>query len=411
MRRTDFTKNPDVLKIIEDLKKGGIDKKPVSDLVDTAGLQYVDLVQEGGGILGIALTGYTHILEEIGIRFFSLAGTSAGAINTILLASHGSIQDPKTQFVIDNLCDKNLLDFIDGPHCVRKSIDIVLNHKNLIRLVTKALCVFKHFKNHFGLNPGDNFYNWISDMLKSQNIENTQDLYNKRTKLPEGMRLREGIEGSIEDIKTRLVFITTEITTESRIQFPEMNILFWQDPKNVNPAAYVRASMSIPGFFHPFRVSMNQEFKTQICEEWRERIRYYGPIPDEAVFVDGGMVSNFPIDVFHARKVPRWPTFGVKLGDDRNQPNEVKKPGAYATAILNSARNVHDYEFIRRHRDYENLVCYIDVGAHNWLNFFISDEDKIDLFVRGARAAAAFLETFDWEDYKKIRRQLLLANP
>ena len=37
-------------------------------------------MQEGGGVWGIALLGYTYILEKMGIRFFSLAGTSAGAI-------------------------------------------------------------------------------------------------------------------------------------------------------------------------------------------------------------------------------------------------------------------------------------------------------------------------------------------
>ena len=410
MERKDFTGNREVLKIIEDAKKRKIDKKAVSDLIDPEGLQYVDLVQEGGGILGIALTGYTYVLEEMGIRFFSLAGTSAGAINTMLLASFGSIQDPKSRFALDSLCDKNLLEFIDGPRCVRRSIDIVLNHKKLIRIAPKALCLFLHFKKHFGLNPGDNFYNWISGVLKSQGIESTRDLYIKRAALPRGLRLREGIEGSIEGVKTRLVLITTEVTTESRIQFPEMNILFWRDPESVNPAAYVRASMSVPGFFHPFRVSMDREFKSEISREWKKLIDYEGPLPDKAVFVDGGMVSNFPVDVFHEARIPRWPTFGVKLGDDRNKPNKMKKPGAFAKAVFNSARNVFDYEFIRRNRDYKHLVCHIDVGEHNWLDFSISEKNKIDLFVRGARAAAAFLDEFNWEDYKKIRSRLLLEN-
>ena len=36
---------------------------------------------EGGGVLGIALTGYTYILEQAGIRFLGVGGTSAGSIN------------------------------------------------------------------------------------------------------------------------------------------------------------------------------------------------------------------------------------------------------------------------------------------------------------------------------------------
>ena len=64
--------------------------KPYSDIVDAEGHQYVDLVQEGGGMLGIALVGYSYVLEQAGIRFFSLAGTSAGAINTLMLAAIGN---------------------------------------------------------------------------------------------------------------------------------------------------------------------------------------------------------------------------------------------------------------------------------------------------------------------------------
>jgi hypothetical protein len=34
----------------------------------------------------------------------------------------------------------------------------------------------------------------------------------------------------------------------------------------------------------------------------------------------------------------------------------------------------------------------------------MGDEDKIDLFARGAAAAAEFLETFNWTKYKSIRK-------
>src|SRR5688500_9761254 len=57
----------------------------LSDVVDVQGSQYVDLVHEGGGVHGIALAGYTYILEKMGVAFMKMAGTSAGSINTLLL--------------------------------------------------------------------------------------------------------------------------------------------------------------------------------------------------------------------------------------------------------------------------------------------------------------------------------------
>jgi NTE family protein len=40
-------------------------------------------------------------------------------------------------------------------------------------------------------------------------------------------------------------------------------------------------------------------------------------------------------------------------------------------------------------------VGTIDTGDYNWLDFSISDEGKLDLFVRGAQAAYHFLMGFE----------------
>jgi hypothetical protein len=83
---------------------------PVSDMIKTEidekgnahTYEYVNYVQEGGGVLGVALLGYTYVLEKLGIRFYKLAGTSAGAINTMLTAA------------LIHLCTRNLLSKMTG---------------------------------------------------------------------------------------------------------------------------------------------------------------------------------------------------------------------------------------------------------------------------------------------------------
>ena len=62
----------------------------------------VDLVQQGGTMLGIGLLGYTYIMEKAGVRFRSMAGTSAGAINTLLVRQgvevcHLSLEQPSLE--------------------------------------------------------------------------------------------------------------------------------------------------------------------------------------------------------------------------------------------------------------------------------------------------------------------------
>ena len=77
MTYEDFINQTEFQQMLVEAEK--LKSKAFSDIIDDEGNQYVDLVQEGGGVLGIALVGYTYILETAGIRFFHLAGTSAGA--------------------------------------------------------------------------------------------------------------------------------------------------------------------------------------------------------------------------------------------------------------------------------------------------------------------------------------------
>ena len=125
-----FTENETIKSYLDRIPKG----KRYSDVEDAQGHQYVDLVQEGGGVLGIALVGYTYILESVGIRFFHLAGTSAGAINTLILAGIDSIDRPKSQMVLNELSQKDLFEFVDGDPVLKK-----ITQKRVNRLKTSLL--------------------------------------------------------------------------------------------------------------------------------------------------------------------------------------------------------------------------------------------------------------------------------
>ena len=74
--------------------------------------------------------------------------------------------------------------------------------------------------------------------------------------------------------------------------------------------------------------------------------------------------------------------------------------------MFNTVRFNYDREFLLKNRDFEKTIGRIDVRGFNWLNFNISDEEKLALFVKGAQAAADFLKKFDWEAYKKGREQM-----
>ena len=386
----------------------------ISDVIDQNGLQYVDLVQEGGGVLGIALVGYTYIMEEAGIRFLNLAGTSAGAINTMMMASLGSIDAPKSEKLLGILAQKNLFELVDGKDAQKKLIQRYIDGKKgiLLYAILGALNIIRTLKKNLGLNPGDNFEHWMTSILDSNGIQNTRDLMRLRNRLPEGLRTRSGT--SMEDFTPKTVLISSEITTQTKVHFPEMADLYWKHPEHVSPAHYVRASMSIPLFFEPYEVTGIPD-GSGAKTRWQEKVRYSGDIPKTARFVDGGTLSNFPINVFHRpHSIPRMPTFGVRLSASRERQNTTNRFFPFAWAIINTMRHLYDYDFLLRNPDYQHLICRLDTdNDFNWLDFNMSQENKTKLFLRGAAKAIEFLEDFNWTSYKEIRRSLMInkTNP
>lgn len=381
----------------------------VSDIVDDQ-YQYVDLVMEGGGVLGIALSGYVYVLEELGIRFLQLGGASAGSINALLMAAAGRVEEAKTDRILAALDAQNLADFVDGDDDARDFVQVLVENGKLLKYAWKGLQVVDNFTQDFGLNPGHFFHKWVRSLLAEWGVHTVRDLYEqKRTLAPGQLRLRTG-DAYAPDGPIRLALLAAEVTTESKVVFPEMADLYYADPLAVNPADFVRASMSIPLFFHPYKVAGLPDAGESTREKWRKAVGYEGPVPQEVYFIDGGIMSNFPIDLFHQHyKVPNCPTFGIKLGLDRNKPNPIAKFTNLLGAIFDSARHVHDFDFITRNPDFRHLVICAETDQYNWLDFQLTPETKGALFAEGARAAAKFVRGFDWSGYKEVRNQLIKA--
>lgn len=414
-------------------------------------LQFVNLVQEGGGVLGIALVGYTYILEELGVRFLRLAGTSAGAINTMLMAAIHKKEDKKSTIVLDIISGKNLFDFVDGHWLARSVIKMFIKSRDSIKrlfrilltviaalvvlyllnfyllgrndrapftqgillvtsifflVVISALAWIRHLTNRFdrngyGINPGNDFTEWIRGILKDpqygSSIESLYDLHNHLSRVPD-IYHREG--KNVDDLKVPkpgdefITLVASDITSQIKVEFPKMWKLYWDDLRKVDPAMFVRASMSIPVFFEVFKVENIPV--DNVAREWEKQLNMTDAtkIPRRAMFVDGGIISNFPINIFFNPGLdkPRLPTLGVMLEDVVFQPKEMfSSVLSYFGAIFNTVRFHYDKDFLVKHIDFEKTIGKIDVRNYNWLNFNISAEDKLGLFRKGVEAATEFL--------------------
>ncbi len=448
-------------------------KLVVSDVTDEKGNQYVDLVQEGGGVLGIALVGYTYVLEKMGIRFFSMAGTSAGSINAMLLACAGNKEDEKSGIITDHLVKLDMFSFVDGKSgnwkftkWIKRIVQKMLLGNNVFKklgriltwtfiilllltvgcfianfiypgiarwiglgagalLIGLAVFIFwikKKFKafagSGYGLNEGKTFHDWIRNIISDfhvqndvtqKKIENYADFSYHFMRVPQlSLKPDPRRTNNFPPHMPMLTLITCDIIANRKIEFTRMWDLYWKRPEDVHPGDFVRASMSIPVFFETYSLSdirMKSSF-----EKWDKHLNWQNEnkrIPDTVQFIDGGTLSNFPINVFYNPNypVPRMPTFGIRLQDGvldyASRTNDTIM--SYIASLFATVRFNFDRDFITKNRAFNKGVKNIDVREHSWLNFFMKDEEKIALFRKGALAAAEFLKEFDWEGYKTER--------
>lgn len=456
--------------ILKDLQTHFKDKEfVVSDIIDDAGNQYVNLVQEGGGVLGVALVGYTYVLEQMGIRFMKLAGTSAGAINTMLLASIGTRQEQKSREALRILSSTNLFDFVDAFWVVKRLIAWVMKYKPtfLFKLITfsiglslvlAVLCsvfywayrgdesvpsivnlvyalsglliifsativgyliyLFYRFKrSRYGISRGNAFLKWMHEILVNNGVSTLADFRSKIESPDFPVKLRPTRNDTLTTndlsklkMEEAVTIIACDITKQVKVEFPKMWQLYWQNETDVQPSAFVRASMSVPIFFEAYQI--NNIPRQAVQSAWKEFFLVEKPqdIPDSVRFVDGGIVSNFPINVFFNPnlKTPRLPTFGIMLEDegDSTTVHQYDTFGSFIMGMFNTVRFNYDREFLLKNRDFEKTIGRINVRGFNWLNFNISDEEKRKLFVIGAQTAADFLKNFDWKSYKEGREKM-----
>ena len=191
-----------------------------------------NLIFEGGGVKGIAYVGAMDVLKQKeilgGIK--RVGGTSAGAINALLLALG---YDNDEQLSIMNSTDFN--DFMDD------SFGII---RDMNRLVEK-----------FGWNKGDFFHEWITKLIKK--------------------KLKDG-NATFQDLKDADGLDLYVYGTNLSTSFGEVFSI--EHTPKVRLADAVRISMSIPLFFAAIRNARND------------------------VYVDGGVLNNYPIKLFDRRK-------------------------------------------------------------------------------------------------------------
>ncbi|MGH3387642.1 MAG: patatin-like phospholipase family protein [Actinomadura sp.] len=324
-----------------------------------------DLVLEGGGVKGIALVGALYELDRAGYRFGRLAqdptrvaGTSAGAVTGALVAAGMPVE--RMQQVMRNVDYRKFRDksVVDRVPFLGKSLSLLFER---------------------GVYEGDYLREWLGNQLADLNVETFADL-----------ALDDPDPWMPEDQRFGLVVMATDVTLGQLVRLPwDYRRLYGLDPRRQLVADAVRASMSIPFFFEPVTLTHS---RTGAC----------------STLVDGGVLSNFPIDAFDRidGREPRWPTFGVKLlpapRNDALMPPflgaPLLPPVRLLASLIGTAIAGHDQTRLSQPW-VQARTMQVDTKIVGITDFGLTDEQQQILYNHGRMAARTFLRGWKWRDY------------
>jgi NTE family protein len=312
-----------------------------------------DLVLEGGGVKGIGLLGAVIALSEAGYAFPRIAGTSAGAIVGALVAGYAQ-------------AGKDLHDLVpvmDALDYKQFEDETVLDHFGPAGEVAELLV-------GRGIYKGDFLVSWLGRHLEQLGIETFGDLRISDEDDP-GSALPE-------NEKYRLVVMASDISLGQLVRLPwDCEAHYGTDPDQLRVVDAVRASMSIPFFFQPATLARSDHSKVTL--------------------VDGGMLSNFPIECFdRADNQSRWPTFGVKLSarpGAQQKPRDAGTTIKLAIACLETLLTEHD----AYHLDDEHVTertIFVDTFGVQATDFGIDQPTQTRLYQSGRDAGARFARSW-----------------
>ncbi|MGB8770378.1 MAG: patatin-like phospholipase family protein [Candidatus Korobacteraceae bacterium] len=346
----------------------------------------LDLVFQGGGAKGAAFVGALEVLAAAGHSHRRLIGTSAGAITATLLGAGYSAAElsQATAETLPGTTDPVFTTFMDAPktndfdsaEIANSQIMELLENAHVPGFASKEMLSLGMqldlFREMFSFNECGGFYTgnaflaWFRNKLQAKRLD--PDLTWSQ------FAAKTGSDVSV---------VTSDVTEQ------EMLVLNERTAPQVPVALAVRMSMSIPFV-------------------WREMIwdsawgMYRGRNKTGHTFVDGGVLSNFPLELV-AESNPEIVeimgntdpngagTLGLMLDQNIAVPgagnSQTPRPrlrtADRVTRLIDTMTGSSDAEIMRK---YPNLICHLPVGGYGTTEFRMS-QDRMNLLIGAGRTA------------------------
>ena len=365
-------------------------------------MQY-DMVFEGGGAKGMVFVGALEVFMSAGHTYGRLLGTSAGAITASLLAA-GYRPEEMLESLSEKVEGRSVFaDFMAVPLALDKAAIRSSATRELLRNIDLPFiperfeeklddqlvewlaaqpslrCVFS-FIERGGWYSADNFVTWLQKRLDSGTHAGKPRQYSHMT-----------LAQFYDATKTDLSLVASDITQGA------MLVLNHRTAPDLPLVWAVRMSMSVPLLWQ----------EVVWLKDWGQ---YRGREMTDHAIVDGGLLSNFPIELFVSHAAPVTNVMGADvsqnvLGMLIDESMEV--PGAQPVVKTQAKIGLGDLHTVQRisnlvnttlsARDknvieaFEKLVVRLPAKGYGTTEFDMTDERRGLLVDAGRAIMEAYL--------------------
>lgn len=363
-----------------------------------------DLVFEGGGAKGMVFIGALQAFEAQGHTSGRLLGTSAGAITATLLAAGYTAQELLTALAEKQDGRSVFADFMSTPAPFNKKelhtsatreflrrIDLPWISERFEEKLDDVLArgldtvpVLRHlfsFIERGGWYAADNFVKWLQKKLDTGMYNGQQRHFSDQT-----------LQQFYDTTQVDLSLIAADTTAN------QMLVLNHQTAPDLPVVWAVRMSMSIPFVWDEV--------------VWQADWGLYGGRTFAGhTIVDGGLLSNFPIELFVSASTPVINLMGRKVGhpvlgmlideacpvcgaETSKEDDTGSSRGEFQTInrlskLLNTMMHARDKMVVDV---FEKFVVHLPAKGYGTTEFDMNDERRKLLVQAGQNAMTAYLE-------------------
>lgn len=216
--------------------------------------------------------------------------------------------------------------------------------KNIFRIFTK-----------YGLYAGDATLAWLKQQITQKKDKN----------LSANATFRDFHNAGCRD----LYVFASDLNLRTLAEFS------FRATPDVIVAEAVRASMSIPLFFKAWRFSNNN--------------------PNDHIYVDGGMIYNFPIEIFDQNEIPNPETMGLYLSNVKGipKPNNLGYNSIidYVKVTFETILDAQPINFNNDPEEKKRTAIIDDLGI-SAINFNLTTDQEEALYQSGITCTNAFFD-------------------